>query len=92
MLKLQERVPETLKDAWQLLLQTFRDVPEKRDPLIVTIGATETAISHGLGATPRNVRWFPRANQTIWESSTADERFVYLTASAEVEARLEIEP
>lgn len=48
----------------------------------------ELAIPHGLKKAPLLVHWRPTSAITIFESRTADQYFIYLTASASGRARI----
>jgi hypothetical protein len=50
----------------------------------VTIGTTETAVAHGLGAVPLTAMVLPHSNVAYWRSKAPDSRFVYLIAASSV--------
>lgn len=48
----------------------------------VTVGTSQTQIAHKLGYTPSNIfLGCPSASSTIFQSKSADSKFIYLTAS-----------
>jgi hypothetical protein len=82
--------PATVEQLWKAIVQIL--FPQLEPVIIsgVTIGATETVIAHGQRATPRFVVAVPRTSAYAWQSTPADAKYLYLTASGSATFDLQV--
>ena len=83
--------PQALENQFRDTLAQFGDSDASVLTSVVAIGTTETRIAHALGFTP--IGWqvvAPDALATVCQTKAPDGSFVYLKASAAVNARVRV--